>query len=363
ISYNILNLPQTITVANKGTISYLYDAAGNKLSKTVNETGQAAKTTQYVGGLIFEGNVLQHVGTEEGRVRLESGQWRYDYFLKDNLGNVRVMLADNATPLEETHYYPFGLTQRGISTRQTGNLHNKEKTFQDQQIDEDLDLNWVQFKWRNHDPQIGRFIEVDPLSEDYVHNSTYAFSENKVVAHIELEGLESIPFPLPVPFPFLPPQPIRDPTNGKLDEVATKTTEGFLRAFVVPLAEAVVKVINRMASESSDDNGGNSSGSNETSKTQAQQRAEKLSQKPREGQDFTKAGKDAVIELNKEKNSGKTVCESCKTETKPAKKSEKGVTPPKDETQVDHIQRRREGGSGTPNNGQVLCRGCNLKKH
>ena len=43
--------------ANKGTISYLYDEAGNKLSKTVNETGQAAKTTQYVGGLIFEGNV------------------------------------------------------------------------------------------------------------------------------------------------------------------------------------------------------------------------------------------------------------------------------------------------------------------
>jgi len=96
-----------------------------------------------------------------------------------------------ATPLEETHYYPFGLTQKGISTRQTGALHNKEKTFQDQQIDEDLDLNWVQFKYRNHDPQIRRFIEVDPLSEDYVHNSTYAFSENKVTVHVELEGLEA----------------------------------------------------------------------------------------------------------------------------------------------------------------------------
>lgn len=96
-----------------------------------------------------------------------------------------------ATPLEETHYYPFGLTQRGISTRQSGPLHNKEKTFQDQQIDEDLDLNWVQFKYRNHDPQIGRFIEIDPLSHDYLYNSTYAFSENKVTRHIELEGLES----------------------------------------------------------------------------------------------------------------------------------------------------------------------------
>jgi hypothetical protein len=42
-----------------------------------------------------------------------------------------------------------------------------------------------------HDPQIGRFWQVDPLAEKYVYNSTYAFSENKVVSHRELEGLEA----------------------------------------------------------------------------------------------------------------------------------------------------------------------------
>ncbi|MGN7785003.1 DUF6443 domain-containing protein [Niabella sp. 22666] len=232
ISYNVLNLPEQITVTAKGTISYQYDAAGNKLSKTVTASS-GTTTTVYLGGTIFENNILQHIATDEGRARLEAGTWKFDYFLKDHLGNVRMMLADNGTVLEETHYYPFGLTQKGISTRQTGNLHNKENTFQNQQIDEDLDLNWVQFKYRNHDPQIGRFIEVDPLSEDYVHNSTYAFSENKVVAHIELEGLESIPFPLPVPFPFLPPAPMPDPTNGRLDEVAKDITYIVMEEFVV----------------------------------------------------------------------------------------------------------------------------------
>jgi RHS repeat-associated protein len=73
-----------------------------------------------------------------------------------------------------------------------GEPKNKEHTFQDQRFDDELGLNWVQFKWRNHDPQIGRFIEIDPLSEKYEYNSTYAFSENKVTGHRELEGLESI---------------------------------------------------------------------------------------------------------------------------------------------------------------------------
>ena len=83
-----------------------------------------------------------------------------------------MMVAGDGTVREETSYYPFGWVQKGISARASGSLYNKEKTFQNQQIDEDLDLNWVQFKYRNQDPQIGRFIEVDFLSEKHVYNST-----------------------------------------------------------------------------------------------------------------------------------------------------------------------------------------------
>jgi RHS repeat-associated protein len=82
----------------------------------------------------------------------------------------------------------------GISAKAPGKLENKKEKFQGQPLDDELGLHWYGFKWRNHDPQIGRFIQVDPLSEKYVHNSTYAFSENKVTAHVELEGLESISF-------------------------------------------------------------------------------------------------------------------------------------------------------------------------
>lgn len=35
-----------------------------------------------------------------------------------------------------------------------------------------------------------RLFNTDPLADKYVYNSPYAFSENKMGAHVELEGLE-----------------------------------------------------------------------------------------------------------------------------------------------------------------------------
>ena len=50
VVYNYLNLPEVITVAGKGRISYSYDAAGNKLKKeTVESTLTPARTTTVTG--------------------------------------------------------------------------------------------------------------------------------------------------------------------------------------------------------------------------------------------------------------------------------------------------------------------------
>lgn len=65
--------------------------------------------------------------------------------------------------------------------------------YQGQERQDELGLNWDSFKYRNYDYAIGRFMCIDPLSEDYAYQSTYAFAENKVIDHIELEGLEGVP--------------------------------------------------------------------------------------------------------------------------------------------------------------------------
>jgi RHS repeat-associated protein len=41
--------------------------------------------------------------------------------------------------------------------------------------------NSVNYKYRMHDPRVGRFFAVDPLSPKYPPNSTYAFSENRAL--------------------------------------------------------------------------------------------------------------------------------------------------------------------------------------
>jgi RHS repeat-associated protein len=88
-------------------------------------------------------------------------------------------------------YYPsFGML--------VPNRHQDTKEyrygFQGQEKDDEIrggDGNSINYTFRMHDPRVGRFFAIDPLFRKYPHNSTYAFSENRVIDRIELEGLES----------------------------------------------------------------------------------------------------------------------------------------------------------------------------
>jgi RHS repeat-associated protein len=62
--------------------------------------------------------------------------------------------------------------------------------FNGQEQDTELLGGAVSFKYRIHDPRIGRFLSVDPLAPEYPWYTPYQFAGNKVIAHSELEGLE-----------------------------------------------------------------------------------------------------------------------------------------------------------------------------
>jgi RHS repeat-associated protein len=101
-TYNHLNLPERVDFGNNNYIIYTYDAAGTKLAKTVYASGQSPITTNYDGEFVFEGTNLQFISNEEGRVVSstkpgEAGLYEYEYFLKDHLGNTRLVI-NSATP-------------------------------------------------------------------------------------------------------------------------------------------------------------------------------------------------------------------------------------------------------------------------
>ncbi|WP_158548336.1 RHS repeat domain-containing protein [Marixanthomonas ophiurae] len=127
------------------------------------------------------------------------------YELSNHLGNVMVVVSDRKTPAPETtnttiafnetdiiafnDYYPYGMLLDG---------RNESKDyrfgFQGQEKDNEVkgSNNSINYKYRVHDPRLGRFFGVDPLSSKYPYNSTYAFSENIVINAIEMEGLEKV---------------------------------------------------------------------------------------------------------------------------------------------------------------------------
>jgi RHS repeat-associated protein len=132
ISYNYLNLPSVISVTGKGTITYIYDAAGNKLKKvTVDNTVSPARTTStdYVGLFTYIKDTLQFIATEEGRARTaspnRSDTMYYDYFEKDHLGNVRVVLTDQ----KPQAVYPAATLEGNITTGGQPNAIYTEKDY------------------------------------------------------------------------------------------------------------------------------------------------------------------------------------------------------------------------------------------
>ncbi len=77
-----------------------------------------------------------------------------------------------------------------ISSKALNGAPENKKKFTSQLFDDDLGWNTYQMKFRTMDPQIGRFLQIDPLAPQYAHNSTYAYAENDVIRAIDLEGLE-----------------------------------------------------------------------------------------------------------------------------------------------------------------------------
>lgn len=102
ITYNHLNKPVTVSIGAANTISYSYDADGNKVEER-STVGGVAKVTDYVGNFVYEGNILKFAMTPEGRsvYTPASHTFKEEFFVKDHLGNVRSVVDVYTYPIAQ----------------------------------------------------------------------------------------------------------------------------------------------------------------------------------------------------------------------------------------------------------------------
>ena len=205
ITYNPLNLPQSVTIddtpsgmisslRDKKYINYTYDASGVKhrvihssTKPDVSPTGRltTADTTDYVGNRVYLNGKLDKVLTPYGY--LQGG--KFHTWLHDYQGNiVAVVVGDSVA--QHNSYYPYGLPHATLSfrTNVTTNTPNTYK-YSGKEFDTFGGTDLYDFHARYHAPSTGRFMTVDPMAEDYYGYSIYLYCMGNPIALIDPSGL------------------------------------------------------------------------------------------------------------------------------------------------------------------------------
>ena len=243
ISWTVYGKIETISKAGNTTIQYSYDAAGNRINKTVNQAGNT-NTTVYVRDAqgntlsVYEQNSTLNSGhftqselhlygssrlgiynlnkdltlTPPANTNLGSGnsggfgifERNKKFFeLSNHLGNVLVTVSDEKIGIDLNNdgiidyytagvvsagdYYPFGMGMPGRKY----DAGSYRYGFNGKENDNEVkgEGNQIDYGMRVYDPRLGRFLSVDPLAHKFPWQSPYCAMDNNPVNKIDPTGM------------------------------------------------------------------------------------------------------------------------------------------------------------------------------
>lgn len=211
ITYDNLNFPKEVQFTNGNRIQYVYSPDGKKLRTTwqtavgnivvpLNTTqnlnnNQISSTTRtdYIGNVIYTGTASNYFSPVSLSKYLFEGGYAtvtpstqpvFHYYTQDHLGNNRAVVNQNGTVEQITHYYPFG----GFFADQGSGSSLQPYKYNGKELDRMHGLDLYDYGFRQYDPVIPMFTQVDPIAEKYYHLSPYGYCANNPINAVDIEG-------------------------------------------------------------------------------------------------------------------------------------------------------------------------------
>jgi RHS repeat-associated protein len=202
IKYNLLNLPEQIDIKSpiaEAREEYYYSADGQKIA-AIHRWNPNYSTSPVIGTAINTSNLrnvtkVQYLGNLEYdgysallKIKFDNGYYSYDddknyVYLKDHLGNIRVVADINGNVAQRNDYDPFGMTMPSSI-----NQGLQQYKFGGKEFLPYAGLNLYDVSARWYDPSRIGWLGIDPLCEKYPHISPYVYCLNNPMKFIDPDG-------------------------------------------------------------------------------------------------------------------------------------------------------------------------------
>ena len=225
MTYDINNLVSTVSRNDTllSTYTYLADGTKYKVLDTAGNgrsyigpfcmaiektgTGSSAQIKAYLESIDTDsGRILAiREQTGSGANILTNTAYTTAFFTKDHLGSVRAVTDARGNILERNAYYPFGLQNNqnlafptiptSLSTLYPNSISSvtaRQDLYNGKEIQTTAGTDYLDYGFRQYDPTIARWFNIDPKAEKYRQLTPYNYCNLYPIKTIDIEGRQSI---------------------------------------------------------------------------------------------------------------------------------------------------------------------------
>ena len=192
-----------------GSYGLVYDAEGSKLSVSYNLTAmtsaqpqmpvmqsqdvasanqeQEIRTMDYCGNIVYYNDCVT-ILNDVGYVEYDDDDFlSYYYYLRDHLGNNRVVLDASGNIMQVNDYYATG----GLMGSSKEDECQRYK-YNGKELDRTHGLDWYDYGARNYDAALVVWNGVDELSEKYYPFSVYGYCQSNFMNALDKDGKDVV---------------------------------------------------------------------------------------------------------------------------------------------------------------------------